>query len=116
MVLNVAAMNHDDHVKNISFLMDRRGVWSLAPAYDVTYAYNPYGLWTSRHQMSINGKRDNITRDDLFACAGHMSISSRRAKSIVEDVQAAVMDWRVYAEKAGLEEAQAAGIEVTFPL
>jgi serine/threonine-protein kinase HipA len=115
MVLNVMARNNDDHVKNISFLMNQRGVWSLAPAYDVTYAYNPYGAWTGRHQMSVNGKRNAISYDDLLACAGHMSISTRRAKAIVEDVRRAVKRWQSYADKAGLEEAQATGIESVFP-
>ena len=115
MVLNVMARNNDDHVKNISFLMNQRGTWSLAPAYDVTYAYNPDGAWTGRHQMSVNGKRDVISYDDLLACAGHMSISARRAKAIVEDVRSAVKSWRSYADKAGLEEAQAARIEMAFP-
>lgn len=114
MVLNVMARNNDDHVKNISFLMNKRGVWSLAPAYDVTYAYNPHGAWTGRHQMSLNGKRDDISYDDLLACAGHMSISARRAKAIVEGVRRAVKSWRSYAEKAGLEEAQAVAIETAF--
>lgn len=114
MVLNVMARNNDDHVKNISFLMNKRGVWSLAPAYDVTYAYNPHGAWTGRHQMTVNGKRDDISYDDLLACAGHMSISARRAKAIVEGVRRAVKSWRSYAEKAGLEEAQAVAIETAF--
>ena len=65
MVFNVLARNQDDHVKNVSFLMDRRGRWSLSPAYDVTYAYNPHGMWTGTHQMTVNGKRDAITMQDL---------------------------------------------------
>ncbi len=115
MVFNVMARNNDDHVKNISFLMNQRGVWSLAPAYDVTYAYNPHGAWTGSHQMSENGKRDGITYEDLIACAGHMSISARRAKAIVGDVRRSVKGWRGYADKAGLEETQAVGIELVFP-
>lgn len=65
--------NQDDHTKNISFLMDRHGKWYLSPAYDIGYAYNPEGVWTSTHQMSVNGKYDNITRLDLLemaACLG----------------------------------------------
>ena len=67
MVFNVVARNQDDHTKNISFLMNKSGEWRLSPAYDVIYSYNPSGRWTSMHQMSINGKRDNFTRDDLNA-------------------------------------------------
>jgi serine/threonine-protein kinase HipA len=68
MVFNIIARNQDDHVKNIAFLMDRRGKWSPAPAFDMTYSYQPDGQWTSMHQMSIHGKRDNFTMDDFIAC------------------------------------------------
>jgi len=69
MAFNVVARNQDDHVKNIAFLMDRGGHWSLSPAFDVVYAYNPSGRWTAEHQMSVNGKRDGITRADLHRVA-----------------------------------------------
>ncbi|MEM7315493.1 MAG: type II toxin-antitoxin system HipA family toxin, partial [Planctomycetota bacterium] len=68
-VFNVMARNQDDHVKNIAFLMDRRGRWRLSPAYDVAYAYNPSGAWTGKHQMSINGRRDDFELEDLVALA-----------------------------------------------
>ena len=68
MVFNIVARNQDDHVKNIAFLMNRKGTWSLSPAFDVTYAYNPTGTWTGRHQMTLNGKRDEFTLDDFEAC------------------------------------------------
>ena len=60
MVFNILARNQDDHVKNIAFLMDKKGIWSLAPAFDMTYSYNPSGAWTSAHQMTMNGKSDGI--------------------------------------------------------
>ena len=62
-VFNVLARNQDDHAKNIAFLMKKSGEWLLAPAFDVIYAYNPSGEWTSRHQMSVNGKRTDFTKD-----------------------------------------------------
>ena len=68
-VFNVVVRNQDDHTKNISFLMDSSGQWSLSPAYDMGFAYNPLGAWTATHQMSINGKFDNITRADLLSLA-----------------------------------------------
>ncbi len=74
MAFNVVVRNQDDHTKNISFLMDRTGKWRLSPAYDMGYAYNPAGGWTSQHQMSINGKFDNITRDDLLDFAKRNNI------------------------------------------
>ena len=65
MVFNIVARNQDDHVKNIAFLMDREGAWSLAPAYDVIWAWRPGNPWLDSQQMSINGKRDGFTVADL---------------------------------------------------
>lgn len=104
MVFNVASRNQDDHVKNISFLMDKKGVWSLSPAYDVTYAFNPGGMWTGSHQMTVNGKRKDIGREDLLDCAGHMNISKYRAGIIIAEVSEAVHEWPGFAMNAGLGE------------
>ena len=113
MVFNVMARNHDDHVKNISFLMDRSGMWSLSPAYDVTYAYNPLGAWTSAHQMSLNGKRDGFERSDLLVAADHMSIPGRKAKPIIDRVGEAVRNWKAFAEEAHVPERVAEAIGKT---
>lgn len=91
MVFNVVARNQDDHTKNISFLMDRQGVWHLSPAYDMSWAYNPAGGWTATHQMSINNKWDNITREDLLSVAYDMNI--KHAPAIIDQVVAAVKQW-----------------------
>ena len=95
MVFNVVARNQDDHTKNISFLMNRTGKWSLSPAYDVSWAYNPQGDWTSKHQMSINNKWDDITREDLIQVAKNMNI--KRYNEIIEQVVDAVSHWRKFA-------------------
>jgi len=100
----VIGRDQDDHVKNIAFLMDRRGEWRLSPAFDVAYAFNPDGFWTSRHQMSINGKRDGITLDDLIALAETGAIKKSRARAIVEEVDAAVDGWSGFAAEAGVGE------------
>lgn len=116
MVFNVCARNQDDHVKNISFLMDRSGTWSLAPAYDVTYAYNPGGMWTGMHQMAVNGKRDGITEEDLVRCGRHMSLRPVRIKDVCDAVREAVKQWPTFAERACLPESQMAGIAAAFCL
>lgn len=82
MVFNVVIRNQDDHTKNISFLMDRQGKWTLSPAYDMGFAYNPKGGWTAQHQMSINGKFDNITRQDLLEFAKRNNI--KEATEIID--------------------------------
>lgn len=106
MVFNVVARNQDDHVKNIAFLMDKRGQWSLAPAFDVMYAYNPSGAWTARHQMSLAGKRDRFTLDDLKAVAATASMKRGRAEKIAREVTSAVTRWREFAAEAGVTERQ----------
>ena len=116
MVFNVLARNQDDHVKNISFLMNRHGEWSLAPAYDVTYAYNPTGAWTGKHQMTINGKQDNIDEGDLHACARHMSLRPTRTRDVIAAVRHAVANWSSFAERAEVPESQAWAIEQAFCL
>lgn len=102
-VLNVLARNHDDHVKNIAYLMDKRGTWSLSPAFDVAYAYNPDGVWTNRHQMSVNGKRDGFGREDLVALGSVGGLKRARAEAFIDEVDSAVGLWRSFAERAGID-------------
>jgi serine/threonine-protein kinase HipA len=102
MVFNIVARNQDDHVKNIAFLMNQKGEWSLAPAFDVTYSYNPSGSWTASHQMMLNGKRDGFTRSDFEACAQAAVMKRGRAATIIEEVQAAVKRWPEFATEARL--------------
>lgn len=104
MVFNVLAWNCDDHVKNIAYLMDRNGRWTLAPAYDECYAYNPAGAWTGVHQMSINGKRSDITLDDLVAVAPQANMRERKARQVIDQVRAAVADWPRFAAEAEVKD------------
>ena len=84
------ARNQDDHVKNIAFLMDSLGNWSLAPAFDATYAWQPAGRWTARHQMTLNGKRDGFATDDFLHCASDAAIACRRARALCRAVASGV--------------------------
>ena len=93
MVFNIVARNQDDHVKNIAFMMDRSGKWSLTPAFDMTYSYQPSGQWTSSHQMTINGKRDNFTLDDFHACGKSALLKRGQAKTILKEVRGVVSHW-----------------------
>lgn len=102
MVFNIVARNQDDHVKNIAFLMNKQGEWSLAPAFDVTYSYNPSGSWTATHQMTLNGKRDGFTLADFEACAKAALMKRGRAATIVGEVQEAVSRWPEFADEAKL--------------
>ncbi|MBA4386409.1 MAG: toxin HipA [Verrucomicrobia bacterium] len=104
-VFNIVARNQDDHVKNIAFLMNKAGQWSLAPAFDVTYSYNPDGPWTATHQMTLNGKRGGFTMEDFRTCARNASMKRGSADRIVEEVRAAVVRWPEFAERAKVEDA-----------
>ena len=104
MAFNVLAWNCDDHVKNISYLMDRSGEWFLAPAYDECYAHNPEGGWTSRHQMSVNGKRIGIEDDDILACARFANMRERKARTVLDEVKDAVRAWPRFAAEAEVRE------------
>lgn len=106
MVFNIVARNQDDHVKNIAFLMNKAGEWSLAPAFDLTYSYNPSGAWTASHQMTLNGKRDDFALEDFKSCAKAASMKRGRAVTILGEVQKTVSRWPDYAEEAGVNPAQ----------
>jgi serine/threonine-protein kinase HipA len=97
---NVMAANCDDHTKNTSFLLRHGGDWELAPAYDVTHAYNPNGEWTYQHLMSVNGKFADISRQDLAAAADQHAIGT--ATNVLNEVGAAVRAWPTFAAKAKL--------------
>ena len=116
MVFNIVARNQDDHVKNIAFLMNKSGEWSLAPAFDMTYSYNPAGAGTASHQMTMNGKRENFTLEDFKACAKTASMKRGRAATIIADVQATVSKWRTFAEQAGVPDVVRDKIQTTLNL
>jgi serine/threonine-protein kinase HipA len=100
MVFNVMAVNHDDHTKNIAFVRHEDGAWHLAPAFDLTHAYNPESKWTSRHLMGVNGKFEGIGRDDLYAVGDRNDVPAYRR--VVREVQEAVDAWGDFAAGAEL--------------
>ena len=102
MLFNVIARNQDDHTKNIAFIMDTDGDWKLSPAFDVVYSHNPAGEWTNQHQMSLNGKRDNFTLDDLLMVGD--SISIPKPGEIIDEVLSSVKQWTTFARKAGVNQ------------
>jgi serine/threonine-protein kinase HipA len=116
MVFNVVARNQDDHVKNIAFLTNPLGEWSLAPAFDVTYSYNPAGAWTGTHQMTLNGKRDGFTREDFVQCARSALMKRGRAATILEEVQTTVERWPEFAAEAGVPDGWRDKIQKTHRL
>jgi len=107
-LFNVIGRNQDDHTKNISFLMGRDGQWRLSPAYDITYSYNPDGLWTNQHQMTLNGKQKKFTGKDLILLGKVAGI--RDPENIINEILKAVERWPQFAKAAGVKENQAIAI------
>ena len=104
MVFNEFAKNYDDHTKNISFLMDKKGVWSLSPAYDVTFSYRKDSIWVSAHQMLINGKSDNITIEDMLKVAEKAGVKKSDAVKSIEQVRTSVSKWANFARQTDMSE------------
>ena len=103
-VFNIVGRNQDDHVKNIAFLMDQNGNWSLSPAYDVVYAYHPTALWACDHQMSVGGKRDNFDMEDLLNFAEFSGLKKPAARRIIAEIISVVCQWPQFAKEAGVDE------------
>jgi serine/threonine-protein kinase HipA len=101
MVFNVIARNCDDHTKNFAFRLKKEGDWELSPAYDICFAYRPGSDWVSQHNLSINGKRTDITREDLLTVAKSMNI--KKANTIIQQIDQAVKKWYEFAEAANVD-------------
>lgn len=102
MVFNVIARNCDDHTKNFAFRLKKEQEWELTPAYDICFAYRPGSNWVSQHNLSINGKRTNITREDLLVLAKSMNI--KKANSIINEINDTVKNWFTFAEQVNVED------------
>jgi serine/threonine-protein kinase HipA len=114
MIFNVLGRNQDDHTKNITFLMSEEGKWSLSPGYDITFAYNPTGAWTSEHQMTINGKRDNFDVADFRAVAKRFRVgSASKISNVLAEIDRAVGSWPELGAKTGITESRIAAIQQT---
>ena len=114
MIFNVVTSNYDDHAKNFSFLMDRRGKWSLSPAYDLTYSNDPNSNYINNHPCLINGKSDSITAEDCFAVGLEAGLTKPKMQRIAEEVCEAVKQWIHFAEQSDIPESKAREDFVNF--
>jgi serine/threonine-protein kinase HipA len=112
MLFNVIARNHDDHVKNFSFIMGADGIWSISPAYDLTYAYSPKGTWTNVHQSSIRAKYDDFSKKDLIDFAIFFGI--KNAKLIIQEVEESIAHWNIIAREIEIPESRIKFIQKNF--
>lgn len=102
MVFNVLATNYDDHTKNFSFRLKQGEKWELSPAYDVCYSYDPTNIWVSQHTLSINGKHNLITQDDLMTIAKANNI--KKGVAIIKQINSVIANWKNYAKKANVQD------------
>ena len=97
-VFNVLAHNGDDHARQFSYIMERDGVWRLAPAYDLTFAVGPGG----EHATSVLGQGKAITRDHLLQLGRKADLADGETAGVIEAVENAVADWRHFARECGV--------------
>jgi serine/threonine-protein kinase HipA len=102
MVFNVLAKNCDDHTKNFSFRLKQGGQWELAPAYDICHAYQPQHRWVSQHALSVNGKRQQITSDDLIQVGNSIRTQKMKPKEIIQEISDIIRGWKKYADQYGV--------------
>jgi len=114
MVFNIMARNQDDHTKNISFLMNPEGKWSLSPAYDITFAYNPSNFWLKSHQMTINGKKDDLNLTDVLTVAKNVHL--KKPTQLIQECREAIVRWGEFADAAFINSEQQAEIKGFFNL
>ena len=95
-------VNCDDHVKNVSFMMDREGMWKLSPAYDLTFAYNPSNRWLRGHQITVNGRTSDISDEDMLTCGRKMNLNKAFCIKVIRDTRDVVGEWPQYAEGCGI--------------
>jgi len=88
-LFNIVGRNQDDHTKNFGFLMDKTGAWKLAPAFDMTYAYDPTGKWTRSHQIKLAGKQEDFLHEDLIKFGAYCNLSVKKSQTILDEVVSA---------------------------
>jgi len=102
-VFNLVGCNQDDHVKNIAFMMDRQGNWSLSPAYDLCHAEG--SDFTRNHQLSVNGKTSNFEFGDLKKLADYAGLPRGREKRILERTVDAFAGWKTISRELDIPKA-----------
>jgi len=110
---NIIAVNQDDHVKNIAFLMDETGRWRLAPAFDMTFARG--AGYTRQHQMSLASKRDGFTSRDLIDLGKKFGIK-HDGEPIIDNIRAALKNWDQLAKEWGVPPKNVTAIKALFRL
>jgi serine/threonine-protein kinase HipA len=98
MVFNILSQNRDDHVRQHAYLMDDRGNWRLAPAFDLTFSNGPGG----EHYMAVVGEGRAVTREHVEKLGQTHGIAAKRVVAAIDDVRAALADWSAHARDTGV--------------
>lgn len=104
-VFNIVGRNQDDHTKNFGFLMNREGEWSLSPAFDMTYSYDPSGKWTRVHQIRLNGKQDDFLKEDIIKFGRYCNLSKKQSLQVLETTKKAFKKFENLADKYQVDKA-----------
>ncbi|MCP8898706.1 type II toxin-antitoxin system HipA family toxin [Gilvimarinus xylanilyticus] len=116
LVFNIVARNHDDHAKNFAFTL-QDNTWRLAPAYDIAYSYKPGSRWVNSHWMSLNGKRDHFTRDDLHSLSQISPLFTRKKiDQTLKQTYDSVNEWKMLATEHAVPKSLIREIEGNFRL
>ena len=84
MCFNVFSHNRDDHSKNFSYLYDEsRGLWRLAPAYDLTWSSTYFG----EHTTTVDGNGRDPGMRELINVGIKAGISKRKCIDLAELIQ-----------------------------
>jgi len=104
LVFNIVARNHDDHSKNFAFLLVENK-WQLSPAYDLAYSYKPGSKWVNSHWMTLNGKRDDFNREDLYSLQKLVpSFTKPKIDKLIDKTVEHVAQWRKLAKNNDVPE------------
>ena len=99
-VFNILISNTDDHLRNHGFLYDGAGGWRLSPAYDMNPT--PVDVKARVLSLAIDEADDTASLDLAFGMARQCGLKQPAAQDIVQEVQAAVTQWRTCAAIHGL--------------
>ena len=102
-VFNVVGRNHDDHTKQFGFLMDKLGRWTFAPAFDLTYSYDPKGKWTKGHQIRLANKQSSFTRNDLIKFGEYCNLNEKKSNRIINKTTSVFKSFPLYADEFNID-------------
>jgi serine/threonine-protein kinase HipA len=105
---NLYTHNRDDHSKNFSFLMNEKGIWQLAPAYDLTFSISSHGF----HSTLIAGEGKSPTKEHLLNLAKNFSM--KQPKKLIDEVKESISNWNYFAQQSGVSKESQRNIEKTL--